>query len=67
MYCDKDLNERYSIMDLGLDELETIRRAIIAYRTGLIHERHRINPQEYSEPHEQYTIAARILKKIESI
>lgn len=34
MYCDKDSNGRVSIMDLTSDEFDTIRRAIMAFKTG---------------------------------
>lgn len=39
MYCDKDSNGRVSIMDLTNDEFDTIRRAIMAFKTGLLQNR----------------------------
>ena len=36
MYVDKDGRGLYSIMDLTPDELETIRRAIKAFRNGMM-------------------------------
>lgn len=35
MYTDKDNRGRFAIMDLTEDELETLRRALLAYKTTM--------------------------------
>lgn len=35
MYVDKDSNDRYAIMDLSKEQLETIHRALSSYQWGL--------------------------------
>lgn len=67
MYCDKDRSGHYSIMDIEADELETIRRAMIAYRTGMIQHRQPIRFKIDIEPQKQYDCAGFILKQIEYI
>lgn len=54
-------------MDITPDELETIRRALCAFRIGLIHKRLPSGSAIHSEPHIQYDRAGHILQKIESI
>lgn len=67
MYCDIDNNRRVAIMDLTPDEFETIRRALIAYRTGMIQHRRPIGFKIDIEPQKQYDRAGAILKQIEYI
>lgn len=67
MYCDIDNNRRAAIMDLTPDELETIRRALIAYRTGMIQCRRPIGFRTDTEPQKQYDRAGEILRHIETL
>ncbi|WP_418671867.1 hypothetical protein [Alistipes putredinis] len=67
MYCDKDSSDRYSIVEIEADQLETIRRALIAYRTGMIQHRRSIGFKIDIEPQRQYDCAGAILKQIEYI
>ena len=53
MYCDKDSNGRISIMDLTSDEFDTIRRAIMAFKTGLLQNRLPAGFAPQSETYEQ--------------
>lgn len=66
MYCDKDTTGRVAIMDLTDDELETIRRALTAFRVGLVHNR----PQGIecdAEAYTQYERAGAIVHHIEAL
>ena len=65
MYCDKDSNGRVSIMDLTNDEFDTIRRAIMAFKTGLLQNRLPAGFAPQSETYEQYHRAGIILRQIE--
>lgn len=67
MYLDKDSKDRYTIMDLQEDELETIRRALLAFRTGLISHRLPEGTEHKPELHIQYERASAILKQTKSI
>ena len=57
MYCDKDSRGLFSIMELTDDELETIRRAMKAFRGQRILSSKSI----YIEANEQYIRATNIL------
>lgn len=63
MYCDKDRRGLYSIMELDESHIETIRRALLAYRQELIGSPSETN----SEAREQYDRAGAILRTIERI
>ena len=68
MYCDKDNRERYAIMDLDKELLETIRRALTMYRCGLyegIQEEKR--PRIKEDFQQQYDRAGIIVEHIESL
>lgn len=67
MYCDKDSNGRVSIMDLTSDEFDTIRRAIMAFKTGLLQNRLPDGFAPQSETYEQYHRAGMILRQIETL
>lgn len=67
MYVDKDSNGRIAIMDLQKEELETIRRAIAAFKTGLLQNRLSAGFSPQSETYEQYHRAGMILRQIEKI
>lgn len=67
MYCDKDSNGRVSIMDLTSDEFETIRRALTAFKTGLLQNRIPIGFAPQGEACEQYHRAGMILRQIETL
>ncbi|MEI3554163.1 MAG: hypothetical protein V8Q54_05605 [Alistipes senegalensis] len=67
MYCDKDSNGRVSIMDLTSAELDTIRRAIMAFKTGLLQNRLPDGFAPQSETYEQYHRAGMILRQIETL
>lgn len=67
MYCDKDSRGLYCIMELTVDEFETIRRALLAFRTGLISHRLPEGTKHKPEPHIQYERASAILKQTKSI
>jgi hypothetical protein len=68
MYCDKDNRERYAIMDLDKDQLETIRRALTMYRCNLYK-----GMQEEKQPtikedfKNQFDRAGQIVTQIESL
>lgn len=66
MYCDKDNQGRYAIMDLDKEQFETIRRALNAYRSGMVQ---RGIPAGYaahfSETLIQYERAGEIVRHIE--
>ncbi len=63
MYCDKDRRGLYSIMELDESHIETIRRALLAYRQELIGSPSETN----SETREQYDRAGAILRHIEKL
>lgn len=63
MYCDKDSAGRISIMDLSAEQLETIRRALVAFRSGLFQ---RMPFKIDTEPHVQYQRAGALLRQIET-
>lgn len=63
MYCDKDRRGLCSIMELDESHIETIRRALLAYRQELIGSPSEIN----SETREQYDRAGTLLREIERI
>lgn len=63
MYCDEDSTGRISIMDLSAEQLETIRRALLAFRSGLLQ---RLPFKVDTEPHAQYQRAGALLCQIES-
>ena len=68
MYCDNDNRERYAIMDLDKELLETIRRALTRYRCGLyegIQEEKR--PRIKEDFQQQYDRAGIIVEHIESL
>ena len=68
MYCDKDNRERYAIMDLDKELLETIRRALTMYRCVLyegIQEEKR--PRIKEDFQQQYDRAGIIVEHIESL
>ena len=83
MYCDKDNRERYAIMDLDKELLETIRRALTMYRCGPVSYTHLTLPtyrcglyegiQEEKRPRikedfqQQYDRAGIIVEHIESL
>ena len=67
MYCDKDSNGRVSIMDLTNDEFDTIRRAVMAFKTGLLKNRLPAGFAPQSETYEQYHRAGIILRQIETL
>ena len=67
MYCDKDSNGRVSIMDLTSVEFDTIRRAIMAFKTGLLQNRLPAGFAPQSETYEQYHRAGIILRQIETL
>lgn len=60
MYCDKDKAGRTAIMDLTVDELETIRRALTAFRVGLVHNRPE-GIERDADAHTQYERAGAIV------
>ncbi len=66
MYCDKDSNGRAAIMDLQLEELETIRRALIAFRCGLLHNQPK-EAKHDAEAGRQYERVDAIMRHIESL
>jgi len=63
VYCDKDARGIYSIMELDGNHIETIRRALLAYRTGLVG----LPSEANLEAREQYDRAGAILRTIERI
>lgn len=63
MYCDKDRRGLYSIMELNESHIETIQRALLAYRQELVGSPSETN----SEAREQYDRAGTILQAIERI
>lgn len=63
MYCDKDGRGLCSIMELSSDEYEIIRKALTAYRTGLVYG----ETDQRSEFREQYDRAGTLLQAIERI
>lgn len=66
MYCDKDSQGHYAIMDLNKEQFETIRRALTAYRTGMVQKG--IPPgyaARFSETLIQYERAGVIVQHIE--
>lgn len=65
MYCDKDNQSRYSIMDLDKEELETIRRALTAYRVGMVQNDILPGHTGNSEIRKQYDRAGVIVQHIE--
>ena len=66
MYCDKDNRDRYAIMDLDKEQLETIRRALTAYRVGMVQKGMPVgHAARLSETHEQYQRAGVIVRHIE--
>lgn len=65
MYVDKDSNNRYAIMDLGEDDLETFRRALTAFRVGLLQSHLPAGFTPHSESAIQYYRAEKLVKKIE--
>lgn len=67
MYCDKDSSGRYSIMEIEADELETIRRAIVAFKTGLLQNRMPAGFAPQGEIYEQYHRAGKLLHQIEKL
>ncbi len=64
MYADLDSRGRYSIMDLTPDEFETIRRAIKAFRTGMITSN---SESKENECHRQYIRATKILNTLSEL
>ncbi len=62
-YCDKDTRGIYAIMELDGNHIETIRRALLAYRTGLVG----LPSEANREAREQYDRAGAILRTIERI
>ncbi len=67
MYCDKDSNDRVAIMDLTSDELETLRRALTAFKTGLLQNRMPVGFAPQGEAYEQYHRAGIMLRQIETL
>ena len=66
MYCDKDNQNRYAIMDLDKEQFETIRRALTAYRVGMVQKGMPAGyAARHSETHEQYKRAGEIVRHIE--
>ncbi len=63
MYCDKDRRGLYSIMELNENYIETIRRALLDYRTELVGLASKAN----REAREQYDRAGILLRTIERI
>lgn len=59
MYCDKDCRGLLSIMELTPDEFETIRRALLAFRTGMA-----TKTLDESEPSKQYIRASKMLRRL---
>lgn len=66
MYIDKDSGGRYAIMDLGEDDLETLRRALTAFRVGLLQSRLPAGFAPRTEPDIQYRRAGKLVKLIEN-
>lgn len=64
MYCDKDNAGRISINELTAEQLETIRRALIAFRSGLIQQ---LPFKAGTEPLTQYDRAGILLRRIERL
>lgn len=64
MYCDKDNAGRISINELTAEQLETIRRALIAFRSGLIQQ---LPFKASTEPLTQYDRAGILLRRIERL
>lgn len=63
MYCDKDSRGLFSIMELTDDELETIRRAMKAFRGQMILSSKSID----IEANEQYRRATNILYSLSEL
>lgn len=58
MYTDKDNRGRFAIMDLTEDELETLRRALLAYKTTMA------GGDGSGEPRQQYIISGKLLNML---
>lgn len=58
MYTDKDNRGRFAIMDLTEDELETLRRALLAYKTTTA------GDDGSGEPRQQYIISGKLLNML---
>ena len=67
MYVDRNSTGRIAVMDLKPEEFETIRRAIKAFKTGLLQNRLPAGFSPRSETYEQYHRAGMILRQIEKI
>lgn len=67
MYVDQDSSGRIAIMDLQKAELETIRRALVAFKTGLLQNRIPVGFAPQGEIYEQYHRAGMILHQIEKL
>ncbi len=67
MYCDKDSEGRYALMDMDADELETVRRALLAYKTDLAKKGLPAGFKTAIEPREQHNRARLILAHIEAL
>lgn len=65
MYCDKDNRGLFAIMDLRPEELETIHRALLAFRTGMVTTVPPTVPPSHSEARRQYDRAGVLLRQIE--
>ncbi len=63
MYCDRDRRGFCSIMELDESHIETIRRALLDYRTELVG----LSSEANREAREQYDRAGILLRTIERI
>lgn len=67
MYVDTDAAGRIAIMDLTPEELETVRCALLALKTGLLQSRLPDRHSPHSGMHDQYYRAGELLRQIENL
>ncbi len=66
MYCDRDSRGLYSIIGLTRDQLDLIRRALTAYRIGMVCRKQVSESASSIKFPEQYERAGDIVHRIES-
>lgn len=67
MNCDRNSRGRYMLTDLTPTEFETLRRALISHRTGMLNTIPSAKDEIISEAEEQYLIAGKMLDQIQTL
>ena len=67
MKCDRNSRGRYALSEITENEFETLRRALISHRTGLLNKIPGATEDVITEAEEQYILSGKILEQFETL